>query len=201
MAASAVAPPAIPERVLQAMSAQYGPGAKVRLLTWQSNVRQQGQALEWHRLLRINHFINRIPFVADREHWHQEDYWATPVEFFASNGGDCEDFAIAKLFSLLGARIDPDKLRLMYVTAKTLNQPHMVLLYRANPGEHPLVLDNLTSDVTAARDRTDLVPVYSFNATGLWLNSSLEHGVKVRDQPGSALWRGLLARMEQEGVF
>lgn len=201
LAASAVAPPTLPGKLLEELSAQYGPGARERLLAWQALVKRQGNAPELHRLRRINKFLNRTPFVEDRDHWLQEDYWATPAQFLASNGGDCEDYAVAKLFSLQGARIDPDKLRMMYVTATEIDAPHMVLLYRANPEDHPLVLDNLTDRVMAARDRTDLIPVYSFNASGLWLNSTLEHGVKVRDQPGSALWSELLARIEDEGVF
>ncbi len=204
MAAAAVAPLKLPEGLVQEMSNHYGPEARVRLLSWQMMVKEQSQVLEWQRLQHINAFLNRIPFAEDQDHWQQQDYWATPVQFLASNGGDCEDFAIAKLFSLQGANIDPDKLRLMYVTAKELGQAHMVLVYRANPGEHPLVLDNMAGEIIAARDRTDLVPVYSFNASGLWLNNRTEqneHEVKVRNHSGSSLWRELVARMEKEGVL
>jgi len=204
MAAAATAPPLVPVPLLEQLTGRYGSDARVRLLTWQILVREEASALERRRLLRINEFVNRTPFVEDRDHWQQEDYWATPVQFLASNGGDCEDYAITKLFSLQSAQINPDKLRLMYVTAKSLNQPHMVLLYRANPGAHPLVLDNLNSEVTAARDRTDLVPVYSFNASGLWLNRSGSHEiqeVKVRNRPGSSRWDELLVRIDNEGVF
>ena len=49
----------------------------------------------------VNTFFNRLPFVADMAHWGVEDYWASPAETFASNGGDCEDFSIAKYFALM----------------------------------------------------------------------------------------------------
>ncbi|WP_158681665.1 transglutaminase-like cysteine peptidase [Microbulbifer pacificus] len=196
-----MSPPHLSRSLLQKTQTSYGTQAHARLVRWQQLVEKQAQALEWHRLLRINHFFNTIPFAEDRDHWGREDYWATPVEFLASNAGDCEDYAIAKLFSLTAALIAPEKLRLAYVNAITLNQAHMVLLYSANPGEHPLVLDNLTKEVMPARDRTDLVPVYSFNATGLWLNRKLDSATKVRNHPGSALWEELLQRIHKEGVF
>lgn len=202
--ASALTPGKAPELsrpLLEQIHAEYGALAHGRLVQWQQLIREQSRALEWHRLLRINHFLNRVPYADDLAHWGQEDFWATPVQFLASNGGDCEDYAIAKLFSLISAGIAPEKIRLSYVVAAQAGQPHMVLLYSANPGEHPLVLDNMTGDVLPARERTDLEPVYSFNAQGLWLNASLATATKVRNQPGSALWRELLARMKNEGVF
>ena len=191
----------LPPPLLQKTQATYGPQANSRLVRWQELVGREEQAREWHRLLRINHYLNAIPFEDDQEHWGEADFWATPVQFLASNGGDCEDYAIAKLFSLTAARIAPEKLRLAYVNATTLNQPHMVLLYAATPWEHPVVLDNLTKEVIPARERTDLVPVYSFNASGLWINRQLDGGTKVRNRPGSSLWRELLDRIQLEGVF
>ncbi|WP_406828079.1 transglutaminase-like cysteine peptidase [Microbulbifer sp. ARAS458-1] len=193
--------PKLSRPLLEEVHAEYGALAHGRLVRWQQLIKEQSRALEWHRLLRINHFLNRVPYAEDRTHWGQEDFWATPVQFLASNGGDCEDYAIAKLFSLISAGISPEKIRLTYVVAAQAGQPHMVLLYSANPGEHPLVLDNMTSDVLPARERTDLEPVYSFNAQGLWLNASLATATKVRNQPGSALWSELMARMKLEGVF
>ncbi|WOX04831.1 transglutaminase-like cysteine peptidase [Microbulbifer pacificus] len=201
MAATALRPPHLPPSLLQQTQASYGPQAHARLVSWQSLIEQQGEALEWHRLLRINHFLNGIPYAADLDHWNKEDYWATPVQFLATNGGDCEDYAIAKFFSLYGARVAPEKLRFAYVNATSIDEPHMVLLYSANPGEHPLVLDNLTNDVVPARERTDLVPVYSFNFDGVWLNRSLDRGIIVPNSPGSSLWVELLGRINKEGVF
>ena len=204
MTASALAPGSavkLTQPLLEQVHAEYGALAHGRLVRWQQLLEKQSSALEWHRLLRINHFLNQVPFAADDAHWGKEDFWATPVQFLASNGGDCEDYAIAKLFSLTGAGIAPEKIRLTYVIATEAKQPHMVLLYTANPGEHPLVLDNMTGEVQPARDRTDLEPVYSFNAQGLWLNTTLSQATKVRSRPGSALWDELLQRMQREGVF
>lgn len=191
--------PLLPSSLLVRMTEQYGDGAQQRLLEWQTLLQSQNGASEWQRLLRINHFFNQIPFVEDDDHWGKTDYWATPAEFLASNGGDCEDFAIAKLFTLQAIGVPLTKLRLMYVKALTLNQSHMVLLYIEEEGSTPLVLDNLTDEIVPAQNRTDLEPVYSFNAGGLWLNRPGRPDRKVRDHSGSMLWKDLVNRIRREG--
>ena len=109
-------------------------------------------------LTLVNARLNRIRFVDDAVHWGQEDYWATPAESVASDGGDCEDFSIAKYFLLKELGVPVSRLRLVYVKAIRLNQAHMVLAYYARPDAEPLVLDNLDERVRAASQRTDLVP-------------------------------------------
>ncbi len=60
-------------------------------------------------------------------------------------------------------------LRMTYVKALTYNQAHMVVTYFSKPESIPLVLDNLNPALLAADKRHDLLPVYSFNSTGLWI--------------------------------
>lgn len=117
-------------------------------------------------LLRAaNNLANQVPYLDDLSHWEQEEYWATPAEFVSSHGGDCEDFAIAKYFSLIAAGMPPQRLRMVYVRAlfqgRIVN--HMVLAYYETPTADPLILDNIQPQVTAASRRPDLVPVFSFN--------------------------------------
>jgi predicted transglutaminase-like cysteine proteinase len=52
-------------------------------------------------LNKINDEVNAIPYVSDQDMYGKADYWASPEEFYANNGGDCEDFAIAKLKRML----------------------------------------------------------------------------------------------------
>ena len=59
-------------------------------------------------------------FEDDDQHWHQADYWATPIETLASNGGDCEDFSIAKYFTLRELGVAEQCLRLTNVNALSL---------------------------------------------------------------------------------
>lgn len=128
------------------------------------------------QLARVNDFFNqRVRFVEDADHWGQSDYWATPMETLAHAAGDCEDFAIAKYFTLLALGMPVDRLRLTYVRAQlaapgggTAQQAHMVLAYYPAPDAEPLVLDNLVPGIQPASRRTDLSPVFNFNSERIY---------------------------------
>jgi hypothetical protein len=77
----------------------------------------------------------------------------------------------------------------------------MVLAYYPTPSADPLILDNDNQTIMRGSERTDLIPVYSFNGDGLWLAVQRSLGRRVRDASTLAQWRGLLERMEKEGLF
>lgn len=181
--------------VLDAAEKKYGAEARVNLLAWQQFIRDDDSTGDRQRLERVNAFFNRLTFVSDVIHWSQKDYWATPIEFLASDGGDCEDFALAKYFTLKLLGVAEDKLHLTYVKALTLNQSHMVLTYYEKPGAVPLILDNLNGAIEPATKRTDLLPVYTFNGSGLWLAKERGKGNLVGKSDRLKLWNDLLDRM------
>ena len=165
------------------------------------------QALDMNeaaQLQAVNAFFNqRILFRDDTEVWGQIDYWASPLETLDKGAGDCEDYAIAKYFSLLAVGMPVSKLRLVYVRAQ-IGGPqgalvaHMVLAYYAAPGAEPLILDNLITELRPASRRPDLVPVFSFNSEGLW------QGVGPQAAGGDptarlSRWREVLAKARAEG--
>ena len=155
------------------------------------------------QLQAINQFFNhRILFRDDAEVWGQIDYWASPLETLDKGMGDCEDYAIAKYFSLLAVGMPVSKLRLVYVRAQIGGpqgavQAHMVLAYYAAPGAEPMILDNLITELRPASRRPDLVPVFSFNSEGLWQGV----GAQSAGDPTSRLsrWREVLAKARAEG--
>ena len=71
----------------------------------------------------------------------------------------------------------------------------MVLGYYPTPNSVPLVLDNLISTILPATQRSDLTPVFSFNAQGVYVDGKTAATV---DRIGR--WRDLLIKMEREGV-
>jgi predicted transglutaminase-like cysteine proteinase len=163
---------------------------------------------EVDRLNAVNLFFNRrVEFRDDIDVWGQVDYWATPLEMLGHGAGDCEDFAIAKYFSLVAAGINPARMRLVYVKATLTDdngdehqQAHMVLAYYAASGDiDPLILDNLTNEIESASSRPDLLPVFSFNTEGMWSGTQ---GSGAGD-PVSRLshWRDLLARARDQGFL
>ena len=138
---------------------KYGMLAARRLQAWQQLVNDSYDLPEKLKLIKVNNFFDEVNFVSDLKHWHKKDYWATPIEFLATDGGDCEDFVIAKYFTLLALGVSKKKLYLTYVKAIRLNQAHMVLTYFKTPKSIPLVLDNLNDRILPATQRRDLIPV------------------------------------------
>lgn len=176
---------------------QYGDSALERVKDWQEVVVDYQDADIDEQLFQINRFFNRLEFVDDIKHWKKVDYWATPIEFIGTEGGDCEDFSIAKYFSLVAMGVPSEKLRLMYVTALTLNQAHMVLAYYETPNAIPLVLDNINPKILPASRRRDLAPVYSFNGDGLWIAKAQGQGRQLQSSSNNRLWEDLTKRIEQ----
>jgi predicted transglutaminase-like cysteine proteinase len=185
-------------------AAEFGPDAKLRIDAWQRFIRlmkakqAQHPGNDLELLGPVNAFFNHLPFVSDQAHWEVEDYWATPAEMVASDGGDCEDFAIAKYFALKELGVPNRRLRITYVKAVSLNQAHMVLAYYPQANAEPLILDNLVDAVKPASQRPDLIPVYSFNDEGLLVVRGGRRGVNAGSALQVRMWRGLLDKLEQE---
>lgn len=186
------------EKTLSSVEKKYGSSARKRLEDWRDLMESNRNKAEKEKLQQVNQFFNQVPFVSDMDHWGVEDYWATPVEMLATNGGDCEDFSIAKYFTLVEMGVPVNRLKITYVKALSLNQAHMVLTYYPTPGSIPLVLDNLIPEIKSASERRDLVPVYSFNGEGLWLAKELGLGRNVGKSDRVGLWRSLTARIGKE---
>ena len=188
---------------LERIEEQYGPDARQRIEAWQELMADRRNAPEPKKLKLVNRFFNRLGFVSDPSHWGQEDYWATPVEFLATNAGDCEDFTVAKYFTLKEMGVDIDRMRLTYVKAlkpNPVSQSHMVLAYYEKPTAEPLVLDNLINEIKPASQRQDLVPVYSFNGDGLWLARERGQGRFVGSSSRLSRWTDLLERMRKNAA-
>ena len=177
---------------------ELSPGQK-RIAEWHAMIKEKRNASEMEKLESVNDFFNKLEFVDDLSHWGKIDYWATPQEMLVSNGGDCEDFATAKYFTLRQLDIPDDKMRLTYVKAINLKEPHMVLSYYSEATEEPLILDSLVKAIRSAGERSDLIPIYSFNGQGLWLakkNSEARIGGAER----LSLWQELQQRFNQEAL-
>jgi predicted transglutaminase-like cysteine proteinase len=186
------------KQMIEAVRQFYGNAAAMRLHGWRQLVRE-GQAGDWserNALSKVNIFFNRLQFIDDIKLWAKNDYWATPLEFLGAGGGDCEDFSVAKYFSLLELGIDDDKLRLVYVKALELNQFHMVVAYYPTASAVPLILDNLEGTIRPATERGDLEPIYSFNGQHLWLMRERGQGELAGRASRLSLWNDLRGRVD-----
>ena len=176
----------------------YGPAIRQRFISWQNLMDTGRYASDEEKLHLANDFFNQnIRFANDLTLWLKSDYWATPMELLAKGAGDCEDFSIAKYFTLREMGVEDSKLRITYVKALAINQAHMVLTYYPSPQAIPLVLDNLKPDISPATERSDLEPVYSFNGSGLWLAKAKGSGQQVGAAGKLNPWAELKQRMQE----
>ncbi|HLZ19508.1 MAG TPA: transglutaminase-like cysteine peptidase [Smithellaceae bacterium] len=186
----------IDQSTLKQATDKWGKEAQSRLLAWENLIRSDQNNSDREKLEKVNAFINKIPYGEDISIWGVADYWATPVEFLGRGAGDCEDYAIAKYFTLRTMGIPDQKLRVTYVKAMQLDRTHMVLTYANKPGDEPLVLDNLDKSIKPASERHDLIPIFSFNGTELWMAQQRGQGEST-DSSRLKPWRNLLKRMSE----
>ena len=189
-----------PVQILRKIEQDYGDYARQRVLIWYQLINGYNDARALEKLELVNNFFNQLAFVNDSELWGQEDYWATPLQMISSNGGDCEDYSIAKYFTLRKMGIPEERMRLTYVKALQLDQAHMVLTYFPTPDSEPLILDNLVTDIRLASERTDLLAVYSFNGNGLWLAKKKGADERVGRSERLSRWQEVIARINNEQI-
>ncbi len=195
------------EKLLKAITQRFGAPSAQRFRDWQKLVTDTRKIADPdQQIQKVNEFWNRrMQFMEDKEAWGQDDYWATPMESLGHEKGDCEDFAIAKYFTLLSAGMDVSQLRLIYVKAKmggaasNITQAHMVLAFYSDPSAEPQILDNLLGEIRPASRRQDLTPVFSFNGQGIWAGVSASGSASSTSTKRLSRWEELLARAREEG--
>jgi len=168
--------------------------AQQRIDKWLAFVHESRPKSVQAKLNLVNEFFNEMQYVDDMTAWKRADFWATPLEVIIRNGGDCEDLAIAKYFTLRTLGLTSEQLRLTFVKDLKSPQNHMVVDYIPENSIHPpLVLDNMRADIVA---RPDLTPVYSFNEDSVWSKR------KLSDTLGSPMqiehWAFLQQRLQQQ---
>ena len=127
-------------------------------------VRNKARNLDINKkLAQINLFINGSLAEFDNASMGIDDYWMTPKEFFIKGHGDCEDYVIAKYFTLLELGVKKENLYPAIVKVEGSASLHLVLLYVEDKNKSPLVLDNLSFKILPFSKRTDLTPIATFN--------------------------------------
>jgi predicted transglutaminase-like cysteine proteinase len=127
----------------------------------------QGKPL-MEKLAEVNDYMNQHRYITDPVNWGVPDYWEVPREFF-SKDGDCEDYAIAKYFSLRRLGVPPDMLRLVVLQDENLRVPHAILVVYVNGVA--FVLDNQFGRVVDAGRISHYRPIYSVNENHWWLHA------------------------------
>lgn len=191
--------PLIDAESLAYLAEQHGDAARRRGIALNELIEEMRNRDTLEKLREVNRFFNQFSYREDKAQWAMEDYWQTPLEFLGHNSGDCEDFVIAKYFTLVASGVGESHLYLTYVKATKENVAHMVLSYFESPGSIPLILDNYDPRILPANERKDLIPVYSFNAKSLFLSGSAGLGTALpTDKVKNSKWEKLLERIQKE---
>jgi predicted transglutaminase-like cysteine proteinase len=125
---------------------------------------------------RVNTMMNAKRYVSDKKNYGQNDYWATPVEFF-KRGGDCEDYAIAKYTALRALGVPENRLRIAIVQDLQKNIPHAILIVYTDNGA--MILDNQMKNAVKAERISHYKPIFSINQDAWWLHTAPRGNVTV----------------------
>ena len=141
---------------------------------WRANIARYKDLPLDKAIREVNDYVNDYSYGKDSANWGESDYWATPIEFF-NNGGDCEDYAIAKYASLRMLGVPESRMRLAIVHDRVKDIPHAILVvYGKN---HTWLLDNQADTARKAVTTDRYKPIYSINRQAWWLHKGLD------DQP------------------
>jgi len=90
-------------------------------------------------------------YVSDSAQYHQDNYWASPVQTFLSRKGDCEDYAILKYHVLKSVGVPDSRLFIAIVSSTGKGDvDHATLVVdtsAANDFTNCLLLDNRSDNL------------------------------------------------------
>jgi predicted transglutaminase-like cysteine proteinase len=149
---------------------------------WAEMVRAASGMSRAAQLERVNAFFNRFPYRTDEELYGRSEYWAGPVEFLARSG-DCEDYAIAKFFTLRELGFGDADLKVVVVDDTARGVGHAVLTARLDGTD--FVLDNLSANVVPESGISYYVALASMNEGGVWVDVPSLHRRRGWDRMAS----------------
>lgn len=133
---------------------------------WFEMVKETRGEGRFNQMVIVNRWLNRSRYITDSRLWGLSDYWETPGQFL-DKSGDCEDYAIAKYFTLRALGWPDADLRLVVVHDAVRDIPHAVLAVKYNGEEY--ILDNLATEPLQDRYVRQYTPYYAVNTTSRWV--------------------------------
>ncbi|MEN3953471.1 transglutaminase-like cysteine peptidase [Iodidimonas sp. SYSU 1G8] len=118
-------------------------------------------------LAALNAHFNTVTYTGSPSRAQLSDEWETPLEFI-SDGGDCEDYVIAKFLALREAGW-PWKNRRIVVGEIEGGGHHAVLVVRLTETAPWYMLDNRTDKVVPVGAVADFIPFFGMSARSTWI--------------------------------
>jgi predicted transglutaminase-like cysteine proteinase len=120
----------------------------------------------FEQMVGVHRWLNRYKYITDDRLWGKSDFWETPGQFVEMSG-DCEDYSIAKYYTLRVLGWRDEDLRLVVLRDTIRDIPHAVLAVNYD-GEN-YILDNLASEPLQDRYLKQYTPYYAVNSTTRWV--------------------------------
>ena len=139
---------------------------KGRQQDWYEMVQSMRGESRYTQMVGVHRWLNRYKYITDDRLWGRSDYWATPGQF-TELSGDCEDYSIAKYYTLKALGWSDEDLRLVVLQDTVRGIPHAVLAVNYN-GEN-YILDNLATEPLQDKYLRQYTPYYAVNATSRWV--------------------------------
>ncbi len=148
----------LPPAFLSRVTAERGPEAAARFEAWAELVSSSAGLSAREQVDQVNGFFHRhVRYTPDASSRIEDDRWQSPVETLSRGGGDCEDYAIAKAWTLRMLGLREDQVDVALVRTRD-GQMHAVALAHDGQGA-PWVLDNLEWEALRLGGRGDLKPI------------------------------------------
>ncbi|MGE0254521.1 MAG: transglutaminase-like cysteine peptidase [Alphaproteobacteria bacterium] len=147
---------------------QWVPEAEAAGSHWSATIAAARALDPFQRLAIVNRFVNQTPWVEDSVNYGVGDYWAD-VDAFLENGGDCEDFAVAKYKLLTALGYHPQRLRVVMLVDNRRNRQHAVTA--AWLDDRVLLLDALMANVVEQDEVHHYLPTLSLDRHRLYLHT------------------------------
>lgn len=127
----------------------------------------EARALEGRQQLAIvNRSLNlAVAYASDMSMHGVGDVWSSPLATLESGRGDCEDYAIAKMFVLRAAGVAAEDLRLLIAHNRSDGDAHAVLAVRHET--RWLILDNRRMMLLEDGTVRDLQPLFALDFAGV----------------------------------
>lgn len=144
----------------------FVPGSKLNsAMTWDKFLEMAKGKSPTEQVKMVNSFWNQWPYRLDPEVYGKADYWAIPQEF-RDKSGDCEDYSIAKYYTLKALGFDPNTMRIVVLLETIRNIAHAVLVVYMDGDAY--VLDNLSQSVLSHSKLKNYQPQFSVNEKYRW---------------------------------
>jgi predicted transglutaminase-like cysteine proteinase len=153
----------LPKAQQLAIELQQGPnGDAYPVQAWKKLLQNLQSATPLEKIEAVQSFFNQVPYVQD-----SGDSWRMPNQFLCQ-GGDCEDFAIAKFVTLRLLGFHADRIRILFVKNTLTGIDHAVTVVNYN--RETLVLDNNLPQSVPSSAVAHYQPICSFDERRLWLH-------------------------------